>query len=208
MAWTDNPKSWTRLAATSSWVESGLEAMRTRSAPPAWRVRARLAVSAVTCRQAAIFSPASGLSLAKRSRMRARTGMSWSAQRMRFLPWGASLASLTSLRGWVAVAMVRVTTTNLEPAPEPLMPPTLTTARLRLRPFTPDDLDGVFAFYGDAEVARYIGHGLPRTREESRGRLDFMIRSWDEHGYGMWAVEPLAGGALLGRCGFLPLTDT
>jgi RimJ/RimL family protein N-acetyltransferase len=83
----------------------------------------------------------------------------------------------------------------------------LTTARLRLRPLTPDDLDGIFAFYGDAEVMRYIGNGQPRSRDEARERLDFMIRCWDEHGYGMWAVEPLAGGAMLGRCGFLPMQD-
>ena len=87
------------------------------------------------------------------------------------------------------------------------MPPTLTTARLRLRPFTPDDLDGICAFYGDAEVMRYIGNGLPRSRDEARERLDFMIRCWDEHGYGMLGVEPLAGGALLGRCGFLPMPE-
>ena len=92
------PKSWTRLAATSSWVLSGLEAISTRSAPPALRVRARLAVSAVTCRQADRRRPASGFSLAKRSRMRASTGMSLSAQRMRFLPCGASDRSATSER--------------------------------------------------------------------------------------------------------------
>src|SRR5262249_47807016 len=46
------PKSCTRLAATSSWVLRGLEATSTTSAPPAWRVRARLAVSAVAGRQA------------------------------------------------------------------------------------------------------------------------------------------------------------
>ena len=48
-------------AATSSWVESGFEEQRTASAPPAARVRIRFAVSAVTCRQALIFQPASGL---------------------------------------------------------------------------------------------------------------------------------------------------
>ena len=106
MAKTEMPKSCTRLAATSSWVLSGLEAIRTRSAPPAWRVRARLAVSAVTCRQADMRRPASGFSLAKRSRMRASTGMSPSAQRMRFLPCGASLRSLTSERCFVAVVIV------------------------------------------------------------------------------------------------------
>ena len=70
------PKSLTRLAATSSWVESGLEAISMTSAPPACKVRTRLAVSAVTCRQADIRNPLSGFSLANRSRMRASTGIS------------------------------------------------------------------------------------------------------------------------------------
>ncbi len=38
----------TSAAATSSWVESGLEAQRTMSAPPALSVRIRFAVSVVT----------------------------------------------------------------------------------------------------------------------------------------------------------------
>ena len=46
-----------QAAATSSWVESGLEAQSAGSAPPALSVRARLAVSAVTCRQAARRTP-------------------------------------------------------------------------------------------------------------------------------------------------------
>ena len=41
--------SWTSAAATSSWVDSGFEAHRTTSAPPAFSVRIRFAVSLVTC---------------------------------------------------------------------------------------------------------------------------------------------------------------
>src|SRR5271166_2382488 len=84
------------LAATSSWVDSGLDAQSTRSAPPALRVRARLAVSAVTCRQADILIPASGFSVANRSRMARKTGMSRSAHSIRCLPTAASEKSFTS----------------------------------------------------------------------------------------------------------------
>src|SRR5260370_6965689 len=105
MAKTANPKSCTRLAAVWSGVERGLGAMSSRAAPPACRGRERLEVSAVTCRQAAMRSPASGFSLAKRSRMRASTGMSWSAQRMRFLPPVASFGFATSQPLSVAVAI-------------------------------------------------------------------------------------------------------
>jgi hypothetical protein len=44
--------SSTSAAATSSCVDSGFDAQSTTSAPPALRVRARFAVSVVTCRQA------------------------------------------------------------------------------------------------------------------------------------------------------------
>src|SRR5689334_24888222 len=67
------PYSATSAAATSSWVESGFDAHRSTSAPPALSVRARLAVSDVTCRQAETRRPASGFSAAKRSRIAART---------------------------------------------------------------------------------------------------------------------------------------
>ena len=82
------PWSATRLAAVSSCVESGLEATSTSSAPPAWSVRARLAVSVVTCRQAERRRPSRGRSRAKRSRMAARTGISRFAHSMRCRPSG------------------------------------------------------------------------------------------------------------------------
>jgi hypothetical protein len=59
----------TRAAATSSFVDSGFEAHRPTSAPPAASVRARLAVSVVTCRHAESVRPSSGRSLSKRSRI-------------------------------------------------------------------------------------------------------------------------------------------
>ena len=46
--------SWTSAAATSSCVDSGFDAQSTTSAPPAFSVRARFAVSVVTCRHAEI----------------------------------------------------------------------------------------------------------------------------------------------------------
>src|SRR5579864_7927554 len=84
------------LAATSSWVDSGLLAQTVTSAPPAWSVRIRLAVSLVTCRQAATRIPASGFSSLKRWRIIARTGISWSAHSMRSLPAPARRGLATS----------------------------------------------------------------------------------------------------------------
>ena len=63
----------------SSWVDSGLDAASDTAAPPARSSRAIIAVSAVTCRQAAILSPSKGLVPAKRRMRPAITGMARSA---------------------------------------------------------------------------------------------------------------------------------
>src|SRR4029077_4218430 len=73
-------------SATSSWVESGLAAARTTRAPPACSARIRFAVSAVTCRHAAIAMPSNGRSRARRSRIERRTGICPSAHSIRAWP--------------------------------------------------------------------------------------------------------------------------
>src|SRR5919199_1637952 len=95
--------SSTSAAATSSCVESGFDAQSTTSAPPAFSVRARLAVSVVTWRHAEMRWPASGCSLSKRSRMAASTGICRSAQAMRRTPSPARDRSFTSKRLVVAM---------------------------------------------------------------------------------------------------------
>ena len=66
----------------------------------------------------------------------------------------------------------------------------MTTVRLVLRPPTLDDLPAWHAIYLDAEAVWY---GAPRsTLDENRAKLDRQIAHFDEHGFGMCAVE-LAG---------------
>src|SRR5215208_5782414 len=88
--------SSTSAAATSSCVDSGYDAQSTTSAPPAFSVRIRFAVSVVTCRHAATRWPASGCSRSKRSRIAVSTGICRSAHSMRRLPSPASARSFTS----------------------------------------------------------------------------------------------------------------
>src|SRR5579884_4206522 len=95
--------SLTSAAATSSCVESGLEAQSTTSAPPAFRVRIRFAVSVVTWRHAEMRYPDSGCSRSKRSRIADRTGICRSAHMIRRTPSGASDRSFTSCRSVCAI---------------------------------------------------------------------------------------------------------
>src|SRR5919107_1845337 len=97
-ACTGTPRS-TSAAATSSWVVSGLAEQSATSAPPAVSACIRLAVSAVTWRQAATFTPSSGCSARKRSRIERRTGIWPSAHSIRASPWGASDGSAMSCWG-------------------------------------------------------------------------------------------------------------
>lgn len=77
----------------------------------------------------------------------------------------------------------------------------LETARLRLRLFTPDDLDQMCEFTRNPEVMRYIGHGQPFTREETWKSLASIISVFHRRGYGRWAMERRDTGALIGYCG-------
>lgn len=86
--------------------------------------------------------------------------------------------------------------------------PTLTTARLILRPFRGSDLDAHAAMNADPNVMRYIGEVQDRAAA-FRTMCAFMGH-WYLRGYGPWAVEERATGAFVGRAGltrFEPWTD-
>lgn len=80
--------------------------------------------------------------------------------------------------------------------------PILTTERLTLRPFAPDDLDALAAIYTDPTVMRYIFGGV-RTRQQTATTIAAISDEWHDRGYGRWAVTETATGRLLGMCGFV-----
>lgn len=77
----------------------------------------------------------------------------------------------------------------------------LETKRLGLRPFTWGDLDFLTELNADPDVARYIGYGVPRTREETCDMLERVLTAYEEDDVGHLAVCLRATGALIGRCG-------
>lgn len=83
------------------------------------------------------------------------------------------------------------------------MIPELFTPRLRLRAFSPDDLDGWAAIVADPAVMRFIGSGGPVDRDVAWRQMAFHLGEWALRGRGSWAVERRADGALIGRAGFL-----
>jgi ribosomal-protein-alanine N-acetyltransferase len=77
----------------------------------------------------------------------------------------------------------------------------LVTERLVLRPLGEPDLDALAAIYADPAVMRFLGG--PRTFEETRTRLGWIIAAHAEQGFGLWATTLRGDGTLIGRCGIL-----
>jgi len=77
--------------------------------------------------------------------------------------------------------------------------PTLETERLRLRPWCSDDLDVLSSFMADRDDTRYIAG--PLTREDTWRRIAMFIGHWELRGFGNWAIEEKASGALAGYGG-------
>jgi RimJ/RimL family protein N-acetyltransferase len=81
----------------------------------------------------------------------------------------------------------------------------LTTARLRLRPFTAADEVVVHAIYADPEVMRWVGNGAHRTVAETRRALRAYADALRTRGYGFVAVVERSTGAVIGDAGLHPL---
>jgi RimJ/RimL family protein N-acetyltransferase len=64
------------------------------------------------------------------------------------------------------------------------------TERLILRRWENRDLEPFANLNADPEVMRYIGKGDPLTREESDALVHRIEASFEEHGFGLWCVEP------------------
>lgn len=79
------------------------------------------------------------------------------------------------------------------------------TERLRLRPFTPDDLEDFYQLRADEEVMRYISSPTATTREGTRERLAQVIQQYDELGFGFYAIVRQSDNRLIGWCGLAPL---
>lgn len=75
------------------------------------------------------------------------------------------------------------------------------TQRLRLREFTPADLDAFYAMYTDPDVVRFWPK--PPTRNDVERQLSHVMQSYESRGYSGWAVELRETGAFIGRIGLL-----
>ena len=86
--------------------------------------------------------------------------------------------------------------------------PQIETERLRLRMFRPDDLDHLAALFSDPEVVRFVGDGQTVSREESDRALQSIIKHWQTHGFGRWAVIEKRTDTFIGFGGLRSLFGT
>ncbi|MEV5975050.1 GNAT family N-acetyltransferase [Streptomyces sp. NPDC051921] len=81
-------------------------------------------------------------------------------------------------------------------------PVTLTTDRLRLRPFTAADVDAVYENCQDPDIQRWTTVPSPYTRADAELFVTRIVpEGWRQDGEYAFAVEPLEGGPLVAAIG-------
>ena len=80
--------------------------------------------------------------------------------------------------------------------------PVIETARLTLRPFRLDDVAALHRLWIEPEVRQYLWDGDVITRERVESLVNTSLTSFEEHGFGLWAVLPRQEETLIGFCGF------
>lgn len=86
--------------------------------------------------------------------------------------------------------------------------PTLTTARLTLRPFTLEDAPALHRLAAAPGIMQYFPTPEPPDLARVERIIARQIGEWDERGYAWWAVTLPADGTLIGWCGLQYLPDT
>jgi [ribosomal protein S5]-alanine N-acetyltransferase len=71
--------------------------------------------------------------------------------------------------------------------------------RLRFRPYTLDDFDAAFEMFAD-DYAR-VFYPQMADRDNVRGWIEWNLRHYEEHGFGLWALELVTSGDFVGDCG-------
>jgi ribosomal-protein-alanine N-acetyltransferase len=76
------------------------------------------------------------------------------------------------------------------------------TARLRLRPFTTDDIDGLHRLWTDPGVRKYLWDDEVISRQQVSSVVDESMSLFEASGFGLWGAFPREGETLIGFCGY------
>lgn len=86
--------------------------------------------------------------------------------------------------------------------------PTISTPRLILRGFTPEDFEPLCAILSDRDVLRYLPNREPFPPEVVQRIMQRQGDHWLKYGYGWYALEDRHTGELVGWCGLNVLDET
>ena len=78
----------------------------------------------------------------------------------------------------------------------PLVPPP--TNRLRFRSYVETDEEFVIDLFNDRYAKRF--YPSMASSEAARGWIDWNLRSYEFHGFGLWVVESNETGRAMGDC--------
>jgi len=85
----------------------------------------------------------------------------------------------------------------------------LKTERLKLRRFTPEDIEPLHQILLDPVMLRYFPKSpLSSVRKRAEKMVMRQLQHWGDHNYGWWALEPINEAKLIGWCGLQHLPDT
>jgi RimJ/RimL family protein N-acetyltransferase len=85
--------------------------------------------------------------------------------------------------------------------------PVIESRRVSLRPFTPDDADAAFGWFGDPEVMRFTPSGADRSLDQTKARLAKYQRHQNEYGFSKWIALDRQNERPIGDSGLLWLDD-
>jgi RimJ/RimL family protein N-acetyltransferase len=68
-----------------------------------------------------------------------------------------------------------------------------------------EDLDYLAALLADKDVMRYVENGVPISRQKSEEALYSIIRHWENHNFGRWAIVDKGSGEFIGFGGLRSL---
>lgn len=81
--------------------------------------------------------------------------------------------------------------------------PVLETPRLILRPLALDDVDDVYAYASDPEVARYTTWEAHGSRDDSRAFVEAQVKAYEDDQIAPWAMVLRETGRVVGTTGFV-----
>jgi|SRR5215211_423041 len=88
------------------------------------------------------------------------------------------------------------------------MAPTLHTARLLLTPVGDHDLADLHAHWNDLRVARWLWDAEPVLLQTVADLITRSTRTFENSGWGLWALRPAPDAPLIGVCGLGPFEHT